>query len=326
MKILFITSLLICVFHSAGAQNRLDPSGNVGIGTTNPEAVLQVINVEQDPSAGNTFILGHTNGTNLRMGYNTNYSWIQAHDGKPLYINELGNNLILTPTYSNVGIGVFSPAAKLDVRGGLTKSIYGIIVPTVNIFTKEDPQVGTGAAIALGGKTGLSTADYAFAYLTGAKENNDDYSGYFAVHTVSGGGVNEVSSANYERFRITSNGNVGIGTSTPRERLSVNGNIRAKEVKVETANWPDYVFKPGYKITTLPELEKYIKTNQHLPDFPTALNVENSGVELGDMIKKLLKNQEELTLHLIEQNKKMEILRQQVSVQEQLIKELKTKK
>jgi hypothetical protein len=52
------------------------------------------------------------------------------------------------------------------------------------------------------------------------------------------------------------NGNVGLGTLTPNEKLSVNGNIRAKEVNVENTNWPDFVFKEGYQLPTLEETKE----------------------------------------------------------------------
>ncbi|WP_208112288.1 hypothetical protein [Pedobacter metabolipauper] len=98
-------------------------------------------------------------------------------------------------------------------------------------------------------------------------------------------------------------GNVGIGTVTPLEKLSVNGKIRAHEIKVETANWPDYVFEKEYKITPLTELENYINDHKHLPEIPSAHEAELNGVDLGDMNKLLLKKVEELTLHLIEKDK-----------------------
>lgn len=108
-------------------------------------------------------------------------------------------------------------------------------------------------------------------------------------------------------------GNVGIGTLSPQEKLSVNGKIRAHEIKVETANWPDYVFAPGYKIASLAELAGYIKTNGHLPNMPSATEAESKGIDLGEMNRKLLEKVEELTLHLIEKDKELTKLNEQVS-------------
>lgn len=106
-----------------------------------------------------------------------------------------------------------------------------------------------------------------------------------------------------EKMRLAWNGNVGIGTATPNEKLSVNGNIRAREIKVEATNWPDYVFEEGYNVGTLETLEGYIKANKHLPDIPAAREVKENGVELGEMNKLLLKKIEELTLYIIELKK-----------------------
>jgi hypothetical protein len=110
---------------------------------------------------------------------------------------------------------------------------------------------------------------------------------------------------------ISGKGDVGIGTTTPREKLSVNGKIRAQEIKVETANWPDYVFAEGYKVGTLEELESYIKANKHLPEIPSAKEIETNGLVLGELVKLQQKKIEELTLQLIELNKKVLALQQQ---------------
>ncbi|MDF2859374.1 MAG: hypothetical protein K0Q87_5225, partial [Neobacillus sp.] len=84
-----------------------------------------------------------------------------------------------------------------------------------------------------------------------------------------------------------------------------------EEIKVTTtsADWPDYVFEEGYKLNSLKDLEAFIKANKHLPDMPTANEVEVNGVQLGEMVKKLLKNNEELTLHVISLQKQIEELR-----------------
>jgi len=104
----------------------------------------------------------------------------------------------------------------------------------------------------------------------------------------------------------TSVGNVGIGTDAPLEKLSVNGNIRAHQIKVETANWPDYVFKDDYQLKSLSETEKFIQTNGHLPEVPKAEIIEKEGYSLNEMDRILLKKIEELTLHLIEKDKRLE--------------------
>ncbi|MEJ5092114.1 hypothetical protein GEO21_18955 [Sphingobacterium faecium] len=101
----------------------------------------------------------------------------------------------------------------------------------------------------------------------------------------------------------TSAGNVGIGTDVPKEKLSVNGNIRAHQIKVETANWPDYVFEEDYDLPSLNTTAEFIKANKHLPGVPTAKEVEEDGVSVGEMNKILLQKIEELTLHLIEKDK-----------------------
>jgi hypothetical protein len=107
---------------------------------------------------------------------------------------------------------------------------------------------------------------------------------------------------------VINNGNIGVGTATPTEKLSVNGKIRAKEIKVETG-WADFVFAKAYKLPTLQAIESHIKEKGHLPGIPSAAEVEKNGVELGDMNKRLLQKIEELTLYLIEQKKEIDALK-----------------
>ena len=104
-------------------------------------------------------------------------------------------------------------------------------------------------------------------------------------------------------------GNVGIGTMNPHDwRLAVNGNIRAKEIKVETG-WADFVFYNNYKLPTLQEVENHIKEKGHLKDIPNAKEVKENGIFLGEMNSKLLQKIEELTLYAIQQEKEIEQLK-----------------
>lgn len=122
--------------------------------------------------------------------------------------------------------------------------------------------------------------------------------------------ANVISADLTEEFLVSSStyfmDNVGIGTTTPREKLSVNGNIRAKEIKVEATNWPDYVFEEDYQVVTLEVLESYIKTHKHLPGMPSAKDVEANGIAVSEMLKLQQQKIEELTLQLIELSKKVE--------------------
>lgn len=129
----------------------------------------------------------------------------------------------------------------------------------------------------------------------------------------NGFNIYDVSNAQY-RFNISNTGNVGIGaTNTKGFKLGVNGKIAATEVKVATyANWSDFVFKNDYNLATLAEVENHIKEKGHLKDIPSAEDVKKDGFFLGEMDAKLLQKIEELTLYLIEQNKKIEELRKEI--------------
>ncbi|WP_166923969.1 tail fiber protein [Flavobacterium poyangense] len=104
------------------------------------------------------------------------------------------------------------------------------------------------------------------------------------------------------------NGNVGIGTTVPDEKLTVKGKIHTQEVKVDMlgALVPDYVFAKDYKLKTLEEVETFIKENKHLPEIPSAQEIEKNGLMLAEMNMSLLKKMEEMTLYIIEIKKENE--------------------
>lgn len=164
--------------------------------------------------------------------------------------------------------------------------------------------------------------------------------GFFVVNSQSGSGIilstgspSTGSGRGDERMRITSDGKVLIGTSTGSATLTVNGSvaapsacigsggcgnqfgyplavngsIRAKEVVVET-EWPDFVFHKDYPLMPLEKVEKFIAKNGHLPEIPAEKVVKEKGVNLGDMNAKLLQKVEELTLYIIEQEKRIKML------------------
>uniref|UniRef100_UPI004047999E hypothetical protein n=1 Tax=Flavobacterium sp. TaxID=239 RepID=UPI004047999E len=219
------------------------------------------------------------------------------------------NNLVLRAS-GNVGIGTEDPTAKLQVQGDIKA------VGDINSYRSNNDT---------GGKIGFETYDtflinsQKVAHYGMSKYSNQSsfpmiaLSGYFGTtfHTVG-----------TERMRIAENGNVGIGTANPDSKLTVKGSIHAEEVKVDLAIAPDYVFekyydgystlKSDYKMPTLQEVEAYTKENKHLPEVPSAQEIKENGLKLGEMNAILLQKIEELTLYLIEQNKEIEKLKTKV--------------
>ena len=103
-----------------------------------------------------------------------------------------------------------------------------------------------------------------------------------------------------------------LGTNNPQAKLAVNGEILAKSVRVNTSNtyWPDYVFGDDYNLMSLRELEQYVNTYKHLPNIPSAHEIETQGdVDLGTMNALLLEKVEELTRYVIDLQKQIDELK-----------------
>ncbi len=146
-----------------------------------------------------------------------------------------------------------------------------------------------------------------------------------------------------ERLRVDCKGRVGIGTTTPSAKLDVAGNIKAREIEVTLAamqdlqlngtlaannitytangNTADFVFEDNYHLKDLSEVEAFIKANKHLPEIPSAAEMEEAGVNLAEMNKLLLMKVDELTLYSIELEK--EVTRQKEEVEKVESLELK---
>ena len=125
-------------------------------------------------------------------------------------------------------------------------------------------------------------------------EATQPYAGLFAANSWEKNG----STVYYK------SGNVGIGTNVPDALLTVGGKIKSQEVEVKIDAGADFVFSDNYPIKNIEDVETFVKENKHLPEIPSAKEMEENGIELGEMNIKLLQKIEELTLYLIEQNKK----------------------
>lgn len=117
--------------------------------------------------------------------------------------------------------------------------------------------------------------------------------------------INATSSK--ELMRIKGDGNVGIGTNNPVNKLDVLGTIRANELIIETG-WADYVFEKDFRLKPLTEVENFIKENKHLPDVPSAKTIQENGAYVSELMTKMMQKIEELTLYSIQQEKKINAL------------------
>ncbi|NLR77459.1 hypothetical protein [Chitinophaga eiseniae] len=117
-------------------------------------------------------------------------------------------------------------------------------------------------------------------------------------------------------FVIKANGNIGIGApDTKGYKLAVNGaGVFTRVVVKAYTNWPDYVFATDYSLPSIAALEQYVATHQHLPEIPSAKEVVENGQDLGEMNRLLLKKVEELTLYIIQLNKRVDEQQAQIKL------------
>lgn len=193
------------------------------------------------------------------------------------------------PTTGNVGIGTTVPIQPLAINRTVTSDPVAMAFSTGAVGISGTPEAYIGVSRADG--TGLA---YATANSLVLRSENSDI--HFAA-------------AATPHMTVKYNGFVGIGTMAPTCALTVIGTISAKEVRVTATGYPDYVFAKDYKLAKLSDVEKYIDENKHLPGIPSAAEVEKNGMGLADISKKQMEKIEELTLHLIAMEKRINDLK-----------------
>lgn len=308
----------------------LQSNGRVGIGTATPGATfgeLLSINGSANILSGNVFYFSNPNHTNAAGIRATSTSSATAADLNLFGGAGMGTGLFIQ-NEGNVGIGTTTPKTISEIKRTFPSGSQGI-----DFLRLTSSQAGAWfSQLGLQFRwedTGNEVA-YNLAQITATP--------YWPSGTQSGGHLQfwtksldpSSESPLSEKMRITEAGNVGIGTTdTKGYRLAVSGKIRAQEIKVEASPWPDYVFAKSYELPTLQETEKHIKEKGHLPGIPSAEEVKANGIDLGEMNAKLLQKIEELTLHMIEQNKSIQLQNEKfeakIAAQEREIKALKAR-
>jgi hypothetical protein len=301
--ILNLPMILLAQWNSSTVPHMYNTnSGNVGIGTgtSAPLDKLHIIgNLAIQPDATTT--PSYINFKRLSDG------WIAARLGQAYGQFSYGGHLIFETnagatstslvermriTYDGkIGIGTSSPRGKFDIDG------------TGDIYLSDDVNTGTTQSLYIPGHIYVSPYNGGNVSYLQARRADNSGSTSLQLRTTNAGTL-------VEAMMITSGGNVGIGTISPDAKLAVKGTVHAQEVKVDLqgAIAPDYVFEKDYDLLTLKEVEEYIAMHKHLPEIPAGKELETNGVKLGEMNMLLLKKVEELTLYILEQEKRIQKL------------------
>ena len=264
-----------------------------------------------------------------------------GYGNRNVYINRYTSNgdVIMTAGSGQVGIGVDNPKEKLHINGAIrgngangqvtlkgdsgyvtigASSLAMEFTTDKNMFFFNKPISGNGSYGALQIKTSTGQLEFGPMDSGYARFKTSLASYHFDKEILLGIGL--LSSPTKLTFRtnytthcmtMSTSGNVGIGTQSPKYKLDVAGTIRANEIIVNTTG-ADFVFADDYQLRPLSEVKAFIEENKHLPEIKSAQEMQEEGVSVNELQTQLLQKIEELTLYLIQQEQTIQELRQQL--------------
>jgi len=266
----------------------LDVNGNVGIGTSSPLTKLHLNRSLNDVNQTTDLVLSQFNGFSKISGLYTD-----AYRGG---ISFSTNNQSSGENDSNI---LFIERMRITASGSVG----------IGSTTPDGFQVNA----ALSNESSKGVNNIRMGTLGGTPRLIFDYNGSAPFEMDNSGGQLRIFNPGVVRMVVNPNGYVGIGTTSPDAMLAVAGQVHTQEVKVTTTvPGPDYVFEKDYALPSLDSIKTYIDKNKHLPEVPSAKEMEMNGVNLGEMNMLLLKKIEELTLYVIELKKRDEVQQKEI--------------
>ncbi|RYF87350.1 MAG: hypothetical protein EON98_00780 [Chitinophagaceae bacterium] len=312
----------------------LSKTGNVGINSSTPSEKLEVIGNMQVENVNPLLKLRRTSqltigdfGLQFNSSSNTTLANIMYSDGK-LKLNHgatAGNDFVING--SSIGLGTDDPQEKLHIVGGNVQinSFNPVIkLQQANVdkgfvdLSSDDFRLGTFAGntagsvrVRVNGQERMNISPDGTTNLVNGLDASLTSNGFLMLGSASASNIvidnNEILSRNNGIAATLTlqneGGAVRIGNATVPAgyRLGVSGKVICEELRVKlSSNWPDYVFSKNYKLLPLTDLQRFIQQNNHLPNIPSAFEVEKNGIAVGEMQKKLVEKIEELTLYILE--------------------------
>ena len=249
----------------------------------------------------NTTALGNTYLGSSAGRFNTTGSWNTFLGNEAGYSNIGG--------YQNVYIG--NKTNRLNTSG-VNNTVLGYTAYSNNTNGIDNVILGAGA--------GINNVNGSGNIFLGCRSGQNEM-GSNKLYVHNSNTSTPLIYGEFDNSKLIFNGKVGISTNTfpltvgtanlSAYKLFVKGGILTEELRVRTG-WADYVFNEDYKLKPLCDVEQYIIENKHLPNVPTEKQVLEEGLEIGSITRIQQEKIEELTLYLIELNKKLE--KQQIQI------------
>jgi len=297
--------------------------GNVGIGTNNPTAKLHV--------NGSLKV----DGESYHSG-KSHFSRISGMPGDSLIL--FGDSTIVFNHASNriytayVSDPVGGPFLIIPSKGLGIGSMFATAIGNESVAMGRYAKANANNSIAIGSFVSTSSIPFDLAHnivlgrgISSTQPLNNPIRNSLMVGFNSNIPTLFVS----ESAGLDATGTVCIATTDVPVgyKLAVNGKIISEEVKVLLKGfWPDYVFEPTYNLTPLPEVKKYYIQHKHLNGVPSAKEVDEGGISLGEMNAILLKKIEENTLYMVQMSESLEFLKTENTQMKKEIEQLKLNK